>query len=66
MSLILGIYIYISPVGQGMPVLDWAKRIKIALGSAKGLAYLHEDCMYYVSLFLLISHLLHENEEQIV
>ncbi|XP_075657566.1 proline-rich receptor-like protein kinase PERK13 [Castanea sativa] len=30
--------------GQGMPVLDWTKRIKIALGSAKGLAYLHEDC----------------------
>lgn len=30
--------------GQGMPVLDWVKRIKIALGSAKGLAYLHEDC----------------------
>uniref|UniRef100_A0A7N2LAE5 non-specific serine/threonine protein kinase n=1 Tax=Quercus lobata TaxID=97700 RepID=A0A7N2LAE5_QUELO len=30
--------------GQGMPVLDWTKRMKIALGSAKGLAYLHEDC----------------------
>lgn len=31
--------------GQGMPVLDWVKRQKIALGAAKGLAYLHEDCM---------------------
>ncbi|KAM7269057.1 hypothetical protein ACFE04_024554 [Oxalis oulophora] len=25
-------------------VLDWSNRVKIAIGSAKGLAYLHEDC----------------------
>lgn len=31
---------------SGMPVLDWAKRLKIAIGAAKGLAYLHEDCKY--------------------
>lgn len=31
-----------------MPVLDWAKRLKIAIGAAKGLAYLHEDCKYFV------------------
>ncbi|KAG7594895.1 Leucine-rich repeat [Arabidopsis thaliana x Arabidopsis arenosa] len=26
------------------PVMEWAKRMKIALGSAKGLSYLHDDC----------------------
>ncbi|CAH2076841.1 unnamed protein product [Thlaspi arvense] len=30
--------------GKGRPVLDWPIRVKIALGSARGLAYLHEDC----------------------
>lgn len=44
--------------GKGRPVMDWGLRLKIALGSAKGLAYLHEDCMkipFLPSHFELIS-----------
>ncbi|XP_051225115.1 proline-rich receptor-like protein kinase PERK15 [Lolium perenne] len=30
--------------GKGLPAMDWSKRMKIAIGSARGLTYLHEDC----------------------
>ncbi|TYH78820.1 hypothetical protein ES332_D03G015600v1 [Gossypium tomentosum] len=30
--------------GKGVPVMDFTCRLRIALGAAKGLAYLHEDC----------------------
>ncbi|KAF7810891.1 proline-rich receptor-like protein kinase PERK7 [Senna tora] len=30
--------------GKGQPAMEWSIRLKIAIGSAKGLAYLHEDC----------------------
>ena len=43
-------------VGEGRPVLDWATRVKVAAGAARGLAYLHEDCnhLYLISRFIFV------------
>ncbi|KAJ0980402.1 hypothetical protein J5N97_008657 [Dioscorea zingiberensis] len=30
--------------GKGLPTMDWSTRLKVAIGTAKGIAYLHEDC----------------------
>ncbi|GLT41190.1 hypothetical protein SLA2020_152730 [Shorea laevis] len=33
-----------SFIGKSRPVMDWATRVKVAVGAAGGIAYLHEDC----------------------
>ncbi|KAF5202762.1 Receptor-like kinase [Thalictrum thalictroides] len=30
--------------GEGTSVMDWATRLKVAIGAARGISYLHEDC----------------------
>lgn len=30
--------------------MDWATRIKVAAGSARGITYLHEDCKYILTM----------------
>ncbi|KAI4368974.1 hypothetical protein MLD38_017471 [Melastoma candidum] len=36
--------LYFHLHGKDRPALDWATRVKVAAGAARGLAYLHEGC----------------------
>ncbi|KAI4373312.1 hypothetical protein MLD38_011448 [Melastoma candidum] len=36
--------LYFHLHGKDRPTLDWATRVKVAAGAARGLAYLHEGC----------------------
>ncbi|WOH15409.1 hypothetical protein DCAR_0934947 [Daucus carota subsp. sativus] len=36
--------LYFHLHGKGRPVMEWEKRVKVAIGAARGIAYLHEDC----------------------
>lgn len=39
-----------------MPVMDWATRVKVAAGAARGIAYLHEDCEFLILFWISLAN----------
>lgn len=44
--------------GSGNPVMDFSTRLKIAIGTAKGFAYIHEDCKSIILSSIIFSNLM--------
>ena len=44
MEIRIKFYIFCILPGDKRTALDWNSRLKIAIGAARGLRYLHEDC----------------------